>query len=30
VLTDAMPPGNVTEITDADRRKLAAGLRAAQ
>jgi uncharacterized membrane protein len=30
VLTNAMPPGNVTEITDADRRKLAAGLRAAQ
>jgi uncharacterized membrane protein len=26
VLTNAMPPGNVTEITDAERRLLAAGL----
>jgi uncharacterized membrane protein len=27
VLTTAMPPGNITSLSDADRRKLAAGLR---
>jgi uncharacterized membrane protein len=30
VLTDAMPPGNVTEISDADRRRIAAGLQSAK